>query len=62
MRRVRPRSSFLTGGIMLGLAGAVGSERFAAPFAILLVLFQLGGFADLRLAAGDARPDHVDGV
>ena len=45
MRRARPRSSILTGGIVLGLAGAVGSERFAAPFAILLALFQLGGFA-----------------
>ena len=45
MRRARPRSSILTGGIVLGLAGAVGSERFAAPFAVLLALFQLGGFA-----------------
>ena len=48
LRRHAPRPAkivILTGGIVLGLAGAVGSERFAAPFAILLVLFQLGGFA-----------------
>ena len=65
LRRHAPRPAkiaILTGGIALGLAGAVGSERFAAPFAVLLALFQLGGFADLRLAAGDARPDHADGV
>ncbi len=48
LRRHAPRPAkiaILAGGIMLGLAGAVGSERFAAPFAVLLVLFQLGGFA-----------------
>jgi hypothetical protein len=33
------------GGIVLGLAGAVGSERFAAPLPSCLLLFQLGGFA-----------------
>ena len=62
MRRARPRSSILTGGIVLGLAGAVGSERFAAPFAILLVLVPAWRLCYLRLAAGDARPDHADGV
>ena len=48
LRRHAPRPAkivILTGGIVLGLAGAVGSERFAAPFAVLLALFQLGGFA-----------------
>ena len=48
LRRHAPRPAkivILTGGIALGLAGAVGSERFAAPFAVLLALFQLGGFA-----------------
>ena len=48
LRRHAPRLAKITilaGGIALGLAGAVGSERFAAPYAILLVLFQLGGFA-----------------
>jgi hypothetical protein len=35
----------LTGGIALGLAGALGPERFATPYAVLLVLFQLAGFA-----------------
>ncbi len=48
LRRHAPRLAKITilaGSIALGLAGAVGSERFAAPYAILLVLFQLGGFA-----------------
>ena len=48
LRRHAPgpaKIAILTGGIVLGLAGAVGSERFAAPFAVLLALFQLGGFA-----------------
>src|ERR1700730_15072490 len=48
LRRHAPRPAkiaILAGGIALGLAGAVGSERFAAPFDILLVLYQLGGFA-----------------
>ena len=62
MPRARPRSSILTGGIALGLAGAVGSERFAAPFAICLVLVPAWRLCNLRLAAGDARPDYADGV
>ena len=65
LRRHAPRPAkivILTGGIVLGLAGAVGSERFAAPFAILLVLVPAWRLCDLRLAAGDARPDHADGV
>ena len=42
LRRHAPRPAkivILTGGIVLGLAGAVGSERFAAPFAVVLALF-----------------------
>jgi hypothetical protein len=48
LRRHAPRVAkiaVLTGGIVLGLAGTVGSERFAAPYALLLALFQLAGFA-----------------
>lgn len=48
LRRHAPRSAkivVVTGGIVLGLAGAFGSERFATPYAVLLVLFQLAGFA-----------------
>ena len=65
LRRHAPRPAkivILTGGIALGLAGAVGSERFAAPFAVLLVLVPAWRLCDLRLAAGGARPDHADGV
>lgn len=48
MRRHAPRPAkiaLLSGGIALGLVGAAGLEAFATPAAILLVLFQLGGFA-----------------
>jgi hypothetical protein len=48
LRRHAPRPAkivILTGGIVLGLAGALGPERLATPYAVLLVLFQLGGFA-----------------
>lgn len=48
LRRHAPRPAkivILAGGIVLGLAGAFGSERFATPYAVLLVLFQLAGFA-----------------
>ena len=65
LRRHAPRPAkivILTGGIVLGLAGAVGSERFAAPFAVLLVLVPARRLCHLRLAAGDARADHADGV
>ncbi|NOJ42484.1 hypothetical protein [Bradyrhizobium australiense] len=37
--------AILSGGIALGLTGAAGSETLATPAAILLALFQLGGFA-----------------
>jgi hypothetical protein len=48
LRRHAPRPAkivILTGGILLGFAGAVGPERFATLYAVLLVLFQLAGFA-----------------
>lgn len=48
LRRHAPRPAkivILTGGVVLGLAGALGPEGFAMPYAVLLVLFQLAGFA-----------------
>lgn len=48
LRRHAPRAAkivIVAGGIALGLAGAFGPERFATPYAVLLVLFQLAGFA-----------------
>ncbi|KRR29961.1 hypothetical protein [Bradyrhizobium retamae] len=48
LRRHAPRPAkiaLLSGGIALGLAGAAGLETLAMPAAILLALFQLGGFA-----------------
>ncbi|WP_028350437.1 hypothetical protein [Bradyrhizobium murdochi] len=48
LRRHAPRPAkiaLLGGGIALGLAGAAGLETLAMPTAILLALFQLGGFA-----------------
>jgi hypothetical protein len=48
LRRHAPRLAkivILTGGIVIGLAGAVGFEPLVTPAAILLALFQLGGFA-----------------
>ena len=48
LRRHAPRPAkiaILTGGIALGLAGALGLEPLVTPAAILLALFQLGGFA-----------------
>ncbi|MEH2540061.1 hypothetical protein V1278_006918 [Bradyrhizobium sp. AZCC 1577] len=48
LRRHAPRLAkiaLLSGGIALGLAGAAGLETLAMPAAILLALFQLGGFA-----------------
>ena len=48
LRRHAPRPVkmvALLGGIVLGLGGAFGLERFAAPYAIALSLFQLAGFA-----------------
>jgi hypothetical protein len=48
LRRHAPRPAkiaLLSGGIALGLTGAAGLETLAKPAAILLALFQLGGFA-----------------
>ena len=48
LRRHAPRPvkmAALLGGIVLGLGGAFGLERFAAPYAVALSLFQLAGFA-----------------
>jgi hypothetical protein len=48
LRRHAPRAvkmAALFGGILLGLGGALGVERFATPYAVALSLFQLAGFA-----------------
>jgi hypothetical protein len=48
LRRHAPRAvkiAMLIGGIAIGLGGAFGLERFATPYAVVLALFQLGGFA-----------------
>jgi hypothetical protein len=48
LRRHAPRAAkiaVLAGGIVLGLAGAAGIAPLMTPAAILLALFQLGGFA-----------------
>jgi hypothetical protein len=48
LRRHAPRAvkmAALFGGILLGLGGAFGVERFAMPYAVALSLFQLSGFA-----------------
>jgi hypothetical protein len=48
LRRHAPRTAkiaILTGGIAIGLAGAAGFQPLVKPAAILLVLFQLVGFA-----------------
>jgi hypothetical protein len=48
LRRHAPRAvkiTALTGGIVLGLGGAFGLERFATPYALALSAFQLAGFA-----------------
>jgi hypothetical protein len=48
LRRHAPRAmkmAALIGGLVLGLGGALGLERFTAPYAIALALFQLSGFA-----------------
>jgi hypothetical protein len=58
LRRHAPRqikTVIVLGGIGLGLAGALGLERFATLHSVLLSLFQLAGFATcgLLLAARD---------
>ncbi len=48
LRRHAPRTikiATVIGGIALGLGGAVGLEQFTTAYAVLLALFQLGGFA-----------------
>jgi len=48
LRRHAPRAAkiaVLTGGIVIGLAGAAGFEPLVMPAAVLLALFQLAGFA-----------------
>ncbi len=48
LRRHAPRAMKMTavaGGILLGLGGAFGLERYATPYSIVLSLFQLAGFA-----------------
>ena len=58
LRRHAPRAlkvAVLLGGIVLGLGGALGLERFTTPFSVLLALFQLAGLASCGwlLAARD---------
>ena len=48
LRRHAPRAvkmAALFGGILLGLGGAFGVERFETAYAVALSLFQLAGFA-----------------
>ena len=48
LRRHAPRGVKMVavfGGIVLGLGGASGLERFATPYAVVLSLFQLASFA-----------------
>jgi len=48
LRRHAPRAVKMVavfGGLVLGLGGAFGLERFATPYAMALSLFQLAGFA-----------------
>ncbi len=48
LRRHAPRAlkmAALIGGIVLGLGGAFGLERFVGPYGTALALFQLAGFA-----------------
>jgi hypothetical protein len=48
LRRHAPRALKMiavAGGILLGLGGAFGLERYATPYSIVLSLFQLAGFA-----------------
>jgi len=48
LRRHAPRAAKIaavTGAVLLGLGGTFGLESFAAPYSIVLSLFQLAGFA-----------------
>src|SRR3954464_244309 len=48
LRRHAPRAAKIAavaGAILFGLGGVFGLESFTAPYAILLALFQLAGFA-----------------
>jgi hypothetical protein len=52
LRRHAPRqlkSVIVVGGIVLGLGGALGLERFTTLYSLLLSLFQLAGFATCGL-------------
>ncbi|MBR0893742.1 hypothetical protein JQ616_02180 [Bradyrhizobium tropiciagri] len=52
LRRHAPRAvkiAALAGGILLGLGGTFGLQRFAMPYAIMLALFQLAAFATCAL-------------
>ena len=52
LRRHAPRPvkiAALAGGILLGLGGTFGLQRFVMPYAITLALFQLAGFATCAL-------------
>jgi multisubunit Na+/H+ antiporter MnhG subunit len=52
LRRHAPRqlkSVIVLGGIVLGLGGALGLERFTTLYSLLLSLFQLAGFATCGL-------------
>jgi hypothetical protein len=58
LRRHAPRQAKLAlslGGIVLGIGGAVGLDRFTAPYSLTLAAFQLGGVAycALLLASRD---------
>ncbi|MGJ4941633.1 hypothetical protein ACQR1W_13750 [Bradyrhizobium sp. HKCCYLS1011] len=47
LRRHAPRAvklAALVGGLLLGLGGTLGLERFAMPYAVVLALFQLAAF------------------
>ena len=48
LRRHAPRAAKIaavTGAVVIGLGGAFGLESYTTPYAILLALFQLAGFA-----------------
>ena len=65
LRRHAPRAAKIaavTGAILLGLGGAFGLETFCDALCDRAVAVPARGICDLRLAAGDARPQHAAGV
>lgn len=59
LRRHAPRAAkiaILAGGIAIGLAGAAGIQPIVTPAAVLLALFQLGGFAVCALLLARRDP------